>query len=164
MVSIAYIFEKCKRKMGYLCILPRRFAKILEVFSHHLPSVSKSTRPTFRKRVLCICHTASVFERLHRCRDPAAARDEFFTRPVEMEIHDRSAAEESAKFQLLPRFLADRRDHAHRRRLELTMPIAASSAMIAEMVEAGVSPGRMIISSPTEQTAVIASSFSMDRS
>ena len=43
------------------------------------------------------------------------------------------------------------------------MPIAASSAMIAEMVSAGVSPGMTIISRPTEHTAVIASSFSMPR-
>ena len=46
--------------------------------------------------------------------------------------------------------------------LLLTMPIAASSAMIAEMVEAGVSPGMAIMSSPTEQTQVIASSLSRE--
>ena len=45
--------------------------------------------------------------------------------------------------------------------LLLTMPIAASSAMIAEMVSALVSPGTAIMSSPTEQTQVIASSLSM---
>ena len=45
--------------------------------------------------------------------------------------------------------------------LEFTIPIAASSAIIAEMVSAGVSPGITIMSRPTEQTAVIASSFSM---
>ena len=41
------------------------------------------------------------------------------------------------------------------------MPMAASSAMIAASVSAGVSPGTAIISSPTEQTQVIASSLSM---
>ena len=46
--------------------------------------------------------------------------------------------------------------------LELTMPMAASSAIIAAMVSAGVSPGRTIISRPTEHTAVIASSFSRE--
>ena len=45
--------------------------------------------------------------------------------------------------------------------LLFTIPIAASSAMIAEIVSAGVSPGIHIISRPTEHTAVIASSFSM---
>ena len=43
----------------------------------------------------------------------------------------------------------------------LIMPIAASSAMIAAIVSAGVSPGMAIMSRPTEQTAVIASSLSM---
>ena len=47
--------------------------------------------------------------------------------------------------------------------LEFTMPMAASSAMMAEITSAGVSPGMTIISSPTEQTAVIASSFSIFR-
>ena len=45
--------------------------------------------------------------------------------------------------------------------LLLIMPIAASSAMIALTVDAGVSPGMAIISSPTLHTAVIASSLSM---
>lgn len=40
-------------------------------------------------------------------------------------------------------------------------PIAASSAIIAAMVEAGVSSGIAIMSSPTEQTQVIASNFSI---
>ena len=44
--------------------------------------------------------------------------------------------------------------------LVFTTPIAISSAMIPEITSAGVSPGIAIISSPTEQTAVIASSFS----
>ena len=44
--------------------------------------------------------------------------------------------------------------------LLLTMPMAASSAMMAAIVEAGVSPGTAIISRPTEHTQVIASSFS----
>ena len=43
----------------------------------------------------------------------------------------------------------------------LTMPIAASSAMMPEMVAADVSPGMAIMSRPTEQTHVIASSFSI---
>ena len=41
------------------------------------------------------------------------------------------------------------------------MPIAISSAMIPDIVVAFVSPGMAIISSPTEHTQVIASSFSM---
>ena len=45
--------------------------------------------------------------------------------------------------------------------LLLTMPMAASSAMMAEMVSAEVSPGTAIMSSPTEQTQVIASSLSI---
>ena len=45
--------------------------------------------------------------------------------------------------------------------LQLTMPMAASSAIMAEIVEAGVSPGTAIISSPTEQTQVMASSLSI---
>ena len=45
--------------------------------------------------------------------------------------------------------------------LEFTMPIAASSAITAERTSAVVSPGTTIISRPTEQTAVIASSFSI---
>ena len=43
--------------------------------------------------------------------------------------------------------------------LLLTIPIAISSAMIAEMVDASISPGTAIISRPTEHTEVIASSF-----
>ena len=42
----------------------------------------------------------------------------------------------------------------------LTTPMAISSAMIPEITSAGVSPGIAIMSRPTEQTAVIASSFS----
>ena len=44
--------------------------------------------------------------------------------------------------------------------LELTIPMAASSAMMAERVSAGVSPGTAIMSRPTEQTQVMASSLS----
>ena len=44
--------------------------------------------------------------------------------------------------------------------LLFTIPIANSSARIPEIVVAGVSPGIAIISKPTEQTVVIASSFS----
>ena len=47
--------------------------------------------------------------------------------------------------------------------LLFTMPMAASSAMMAEMVSAGVSPGTAIISRPTEQTQVMASSLSTHR-
>ena len=43
------------------------------------------------------------------------------------------------------------------------MPIAASSAMIAAIVAAGVSPGIAIMSRPTEHTAVIASNLSNDK-
>src|SRR5659263_559083 len=46
--------------------------------------------------------------------------------------------------------------------LLLTTPMASSSAIIAEIVVASVSPGMAIISSPTEQTAVSASSFSIE--
>ena len=42
----------------------------------------------------------------------------------------------------------------------MTMPMAASSAMMAEMVSAGVSPGTAIMSNPTEHTQVMASSLS----
>ena len=45
--------------------------------------------------------------------------------------------------------------------LLLTMPMAASSAMMAEMVSAVVSPGMAIMSRPTEHTQVMASSLSM---
>ncbi len=45
----------------------------------------------------------------------------------------------------------------------LTIPMAASSAIMAEMVWAEVSPGTAIISRPTEQTQVIASSLSSVR-
>ena len=41
------------------------------------------------------------------------------------------------------------------------MPMAASSAMMAATVLAGVEPGTAIMSSPTEQTQVMASSLSM---
>ena len=44
-----------------------------------------------------------------------------------------------------------------------TIPIAISSAMIPEIVYSDVSPGMAIISNPTEQTQVIASSFSSVR-
>ena len=44
--------------------------------------------------------------------------------------------------------------------LLLMMPMASSSAMIALMVSSGVSPGMANMSSPTEQTAVSASSLS----
>src|SRR5438093_505698 len=46
--------------------------------------------------------------------------------------------------------------------LLLTTPMAISSAMMALMVSAGVSPGTATMSSPTEHTAVIASSFSSE--
>ena len=42
------------------------------------------------------------------------------------------------------------------------MPIAASSMMSPAIVSGVVSPGSRIMSSPTEQTAVIASSFSSE--
>ena len=45
----------------------------------------------------------------------------------------------------------------------LTMPMAASSAMMPEMVAAVVSPGMAIMSRPTEHTQVMASSFSIFR-
>ena len=45
----------------------------------------------------------------------------------------------------------------------LITPIAISSAMIAESVDVGVSPGTAIISRPTEQMLVMASSFSRVR-
>ena len=45
--------------------------------------------------------------------------------------------------------------------LLLTMPMAASSAMMADIVSALVSPGTAIMSSPTEQTQVMASSLSI---
>ena len=41
--------------------------------------------------------------------------------------------------------------------------MAASSAIMAEIISSGVSPGIFIMSRPTEQTAVIASSFSIER-
>ena len=44
--------------------------------------------------------------------------------------------------------------------LLLIIPIAASSAIMPEMVLAEVEPGTAIISKPTEQTAVIASNLS----
>ena len=47
--------------------------------------------------------------------------------------------------------------------LLLIIPMAASSAIMALIVVAGVSPGMAIISRPTEQTAVIASSLANDR-
>ena len=43
------------------------------------------------------------------------------------------------------------------------MPMAASSAMMAEMVAAEVSPGTAIMSRPTEHTQVMASSLSRVR-
>ena len=45
--------------------------------------------------------------------------------------------------------------------LQFTIPIAASSAIIPLITSGVVSPGITIISRPTEQTAVIASSFSI---
>ena len=42
----------------------------------------------------------------------------------------------------------------------LTMPMAISSAMIPAIVVAGTCPGTAIMSRPTEQTQVMASSFS----
>ena len=47
--------------------------------------------------------------------------------------------------------------------LALIIPMALSSAMMAEITSAGVSPGIAIISRPTEQTQVMASSFSSVR-
>ena len=47
--------------------------------------------------------------------------------------------------------------------LVFTMPMAASSAMMAEMVAAEVSPGTAIMSRPTEHTQVMASSLSRER-
>ncbi|SQB58694.1 Uncharacterised protein [Clostridium perfringens] len=41
------------------------------------------------------------------------------------------------------------------------MPIAASSAIIPDIVDAEVLPGIAIMSKPTEQTQVIASNFSI---
>ena len=43
------------------------------------------------------------------------------------------------------------------------MPMAASSAMMPEIVAAVVSPGMAIMSRPTEHTQVMASSFSIFR-
>jgi len=47
--------------------------------------------------------------------------------------------------------------------LQLMTPIAISSAMMAESVSVEVSPGMATMSSPTEQTLVMASSFSRHR-
>ena len=47
--------------------------------------------------------------------------------------------------------------------LLLIIPIADSSAMIAEIVSAVVSPGIAIMSRPTEHTHVIASNLSRDK-
>ena len=44
----------------------------------------------------------------------------------------------------------------------LIIPMAISSAIIPDMVSGVVSPGMAIMSRPTEQTHVIASSFSSD--
>ena len=41
----------------------------------------------------------------------------------------------------------------------MTMPMAASSAMMPEMISAGESPGMQIMSRPTLHTAVMASSL-----
>jgi len=45
--------------------------------------------------------------------------------------------------------------------LQLTIPMAASSAIMPLITSGVMSPGMTIISRPTEQTAVMASSFSM---
>ena len=45
---------------------------------------------------------------------------------------------------------------------ELIMPIAMTSAIVPASASREVSPGTTIMSSPSEQTAVIASSFSID--
>ena len=47
--------------------------------------------------------------------------------------------------------------------LLLIMPMAISSAMMPETVSGPAEPGMAIISSPTEQTQVMASSFSRER-
>ena len=46
--------------------------------------------------------------------------------------------------------------------LLLNVPMEISSAMIAEIIPGEVSPGTATMSSPTEHTAVIASSLSRD--
>jgi hypothetical protein len=75
--------------------------------------------------------------------------------------HDRRGAEQSPELDDLPDRTARNRNDATAVVFALIIPIAASSAMMAAIVDAGVSPGTAIMSRPTEQTQVMASSLSM---
>ena len=75
--------------------------------------------------------------------------------------HDWSMTEQTAEIYIVAYLHAHNWDIRTAVVFWLTIPMAASSAMTPEMVVAGVSPGMAIISKPTEQTQVIASSFSM---
>ena len=89
-----------------------------------------------------LTRACSVLVAVNRRGDLPAARDKL-CRGRMLYRHDRRFAQQSAEFHVLL----------------LIIPIAASSAIMAEMVDALVSPGMATISIPTLHTAVIASSL-----
>ena len=102
----------------------------------------------------------SVFETLQRRGNSAAAGNKVRA-GRRVNRHNGRGAEEPSHLDHVADVFAFDGNHAHGGRLAVDMPIAASSAMMAEMVSAEVSPGTAIMSSPTEQTQVIASNLSI---
>ncbi len=102
---------------------------------------------------------ASVLETLHGGRNTSAAGHKGVT-ALGVDGHDGGGAQQAAEFHRVPTTLPGAGMRRTAVVLELTMPMAASSAMMAERVAAVVSPGTAIMSKPTEHTQVMASSLS----
>lgn len=103
-----------------------------------------------------------IFESLHRSRNTTASVNHNGRRFF-VDIHNRPLPRSPPKSSSSPSLRPIAGITLTAVVFEFTIPIAASSAIIADTVSDGVSPGITIISRPTEHTAVIASSFSIVR-
>ena len=104
----------------------------------------------------------SVFQAVQRGGDAPAAGDELRCAAA-VDRHDRRLPSRPPNATVSPTCLPGAGMMRTAVVLLLIMPMAASSAMMAEIVSAGVSPGTAIMSRPTEHTHVMASSFSIVR-
>ena len=104
-----------------------------------------------------------VLEAVDRSGDPSSSVHKVLTVEA-VDRHDRSVAQKAAKLYIVSHFLSDNRNQSGQP-LSSGLPYqcAISSAITPAMEAAEVSPGTAIISRPTEQTQVIASSFSIVR-
>ena len=108
---------------------------------------------------------SSVVKALRRGGDAAAKGDEFRRIVLSRHRYNCRFAEQTAEMGFVPCFFAgDWNEPGGSGFFLFITPIVISSAIIAARVSAEISPARATISSPTEHTLVIASSFSIERS